>query len=109
MAVREILYETFFTRSPGQDKMRKTAAGRMKHLLRDGWHEVSRQEAGPDSVTIRFEREGVTKPLPPLRTKPEPPPRRPPRGDRRGGPGGRGPGQGPRGGPPSTGGGPPRT
>jgi hypothetical protein len=106
MPGREVLYETFFTRAPGQDKLRKSASGRMKHLLREGWHEVSRQEAGPDSFTVRFEREGVTKPLPPLRTKPEPPPRRPPRGDRRGGPGGRG---GPGAGPPGGGGAPPRT
>jgi hypothetical protein len=105
MAGREVLYETFFARAPGQDKLRKTAAGRMKHLLREGWHEVSRQQSGPDSITIRFEREGVTRPLPPLRTKPEPPPRRPPRGDRRGGPGGRG---GPGAGPPGGGGAPPR-
>jgi hypothetical protein len=95
---KETLYETFFTKAPGQDTLRKTAQGRLKHLLSQGWHEMAREEVGPDSVRIRFERESGTRPLPPLRTKPEPPPRRtgrggPPTG--RGGPGGRGTGGGP--------------
>ncbi|HZB03201.1 MAG TPA: hypothetical protein VE737_02640 [Actinomycetota bacterium] len=85
MAGKEILYQTFFTKAPGQEKLRKTAQGRLKTLLGQGWHEVARDQAGPDSFRIRFEREGATRPLPPLRTKPEPPPRRE---GRRGGPGG---------------------
>jgi hypothetical protein len=103
VAGKEILHETFFTKAPGQEKLRKTARGRLKALLGQGWHEVARDELGPDSIRIRFEREGVTRPLPPLRTKPEPPPRRE---GRRGGPfGGRGPGgPGGRGGPRGRGG-----
>lgn len=90
MAGKEILYETFFTRAPGQEKLRKTAEGRMRYLLREGWHEVARETVGPDSVRVRFERDGATRPLDPLRKKPEPPPRRRPRDGRggRGGPGG---------------------
>lgn len=101
---REIIWETFFTRAPGKDRLRKTAEGRRRYLLRDGWHEMERRPAGPDSVMVRFERESTSRPLPPLRTKPEPPPRR----DRRGGPGGprggRGGPGGPRGGPGGPGG-----
>jgi hypothetical protein len=112
VAGKEVLYQTFFTKAPGQEKLRKTAHGRLKALLGEGWHEVARDQVGPDAVRIRFEREGATRPLPPLRTKPEPPPRR--EGRRggpggfggRGGPGGRGAPGGPPGGQP---GGPPRT
>jgi hypothetical protein len=104
MAGREVLFETFFMKAPGQDKLRKTAQGRLKTLIREGWHEMARESAGPDSVRIRFEREAATRKLPPLRRVPEPPPRRE-RG--RGGPGGRFPGG--RGGPggPGRGAGPP--
>src|ERR671919_996571 len=82
---REVLYEMFYAKAPGQEKLRKTAQGRLNHLLSRGWHEMARETAGPDAFRIRFEREGATRPLPPLRTKPEPPPRRE---GRRGGPGG---------------------
>lgn len=100
VASKESMYETFFTRAPGSDKLRKSAQGRLRSLLREGWHELAREEAGADAVRIRFERDGATRPLPPLRRVPEPPPRRRP--GERGGPGGRG-GFGPR-----TGGGAPR-
>src|ERR671919_740818 len=82
---REVLYEMFYAKAPGQEKLRKTAQGRLNHLLSQGWHEMARETAGPDAFRIRFEREAGTRPLPPLRTKPEPPPRR----TGRGGPGGR--------------------
>jgi hypothetical protein len=108
---KEVLFETFYATAPGQEKLRKTARGRLRHLLSQGWHEMSREPAGPDAFRIRFEREGVTRPLPPLRTKPEPPPRRTGRGGpggRFGGPpGGRGGPPGGRGGPPGGRGGPP--
>jgi hypothetical protein len=119
VAGKEVLFETFFTKAPGQEKLRKTAQGRLKDLLGKGWHEVTRESAGPDSIRIRFEREGGPRPLPPLRTKPEPPPRREGRRGgpgRFGGPGGRGAPRGapgaPRGGPggpPGEQGRPPRT
>jgi hypothetical protein len=80
VAGKQVLYETFFTKAPGRDKLRKTAQGRMKRLVSEGWHETAREEVSPDAIRIRFEREGGTRPLPPLRTKPEPPPRRPGRG-----------------------------
>ena len=103
---KEVLYETFMTKAPGKDKLRKTAQGRLKHLLRQGWHEMAREELSPDAIRISLEREGGTRPLPRLRRKVEAPPRR---RDGRGGPGGGG-GPGGRGGPggaPGRGGPPP--
>jgi hypothetical protein len=35
VAGREVLYVTFFTKAPGQEKLRKTAQGRLKALLGD--------------------------------------------------------------------------
>ncbi|HWC33111.1 MAG TPA: hypothetical protein VG709_08290 [Actinomycetota bacterium] len=85
---REVIYETLWTKTPGQERLRKSAEGRVKALLRDGWHEMGRETVGPDTVRIRFERELANRPLPPLRRVPEPPPRR--TGDRgRGGDRGR--------------------
>jgi hypothetical protein len=112
MASKETMYQTFFTRAPGGDKLRKTADGQLRHLLRDGWHEAAREQTGADTIRIRLEREGFTRPLPPLRRVPEPPPRRRP-GERfgggpRGGPGGSGGAGGPRGGPGGPRSGPPR-
>ena len=99
--MRQVIYETFFTKAPGRDRLRKTAEARRKSLVRDGWHEVSRAEAGPDAIRVRYEREVTNRPLPPLRKKPEPPPRRTgDRGRRFGGPGQRFGGPGQRGGGP---------
>jgi hypothetical protein len=102
MATKEVLYETFFTKAPGQDKLRKTAEGRLKFLVREGWHEAGREQVGADSIRIRFEREGFQRLIQPPRRKQEPRRTRGPRGER-GGP--RGGGGGPRGG---AGGGGPR-
>jgi hypothetical protein len=88
MASKESMYETFFTRAPGSEKLRKSAQGRLRSLVREGWHEMAREPAGADAVRIRFERDGSPRPLQPLRRVPEPPPRRRP--GERGGPGGRG-------------------
>jgi uncharacterized membrane protein YgcG len=101
LMAKEVLFETFHLKAPGQEKLRKTADGRLRHLLREGWHEVSRQEAGADAIRIQFVREGATRKLDPLRKVPEPPPRRERRDDR----GGRGGGGGGRGGGPPRGGG----
>ena len=116
MASKETMYQTFFTRAPGSDKLRKSADGQLRFLIREGWHEAAREQTGADTIRIRFERENSTRPLPPLRRVPEPPPRRRP-GERfgpggpRGGPGGAGGGGGPRGGSggPRPGPPPPRT
>lgn len=86
MAAKEVLYEIFYMKAPGQDRLRKSADGRLRYLLREGWHEVAREPMGPDSVRIRFEREGFKKPLEPLRKVVEPPPRRRREGGRGGPP-----------------------
>jgi hypothetical protein len=112
MATREVLYETFFTKAPGQDRLRKTAEGRLKFLVREGWHEAGREQVGTDSIRIRFEREGAPRLIQPPRRKQEPRRTRGPRGERGGPRGAGGGGGGPRGagggggGPRGAGGGP---
>ena len=54
---REVLHERMYVRVPGGDKLRKTAAARLKHLLATGWREVERNQL-PDHIWIRFERTG---------------------------------------------------
>ena len=54
---REVLHERMYVRVPGGDKLRKTAAARLKHLLATGWREVERRQL-PDHIWIRFERTG---------------------------------------------------
>ena len=52
---KEILHERLYVRVPGTDKLRKTAAARLKHLLANGWRETDRQQT-PDHMMVRFER-----------------------------------------------------
>ena len=54
---REVLHERMYVRVPGGDKLRKTAAARLKHLQATGWREVERKQL-PDHIWIRFERTG---------------------------------------------------
>jgi hypothetical protein len=54
---REVLHERMYVRVPGGDKLRKTAAARLKHLLATGWREVERKQL-PDHIWMRFERTG---------------------------------------------------
>jgi hypothetical protein len=54
---REVLHERMYVRVPGGDKLRKTAAARLKHLLATGWREVERKQF-PDHISYRFERTG---------------------------------------------------
>jgi hypothetical protein len=87
---KEIMHERLYVRVPGTDKLRKTAAARIKHLLANGWRETERQ-LHPDHVMARFERTGHA----PMRARlpkavPEVKYERRPRGQGRGGPGGPG-------------------
>jgi hypothetical protein len=84
---KEVLHERLYVRVPGTDKLRRTASARLKHLLAEGWREISR-ETHPDHVMVKFERTGhaplkarLPKKSPEVRME-----RRP----RRDGPGGRG-------------------
>ena len=54
---KEVLHERLYVRVPGTDKLRKTAAARIKHLLANGWRETERDQR-PDHVMVRFERTG---------------------------------------------------
>jgi hypothetical protein len=55
---KEVLYERLYVKVPGTDKLRKTAAARLKHLLANGYREIERTQA-PDSIVVHVERTGV--------------------------------------------------
>jgi hypothetical protein len=83
---REILHERLYVKVPGGDKLRKTAAARLKHLLANGWRDTERIQTA-DYIQIRFERTGHA----PLKARlpkkgPEIRDQRRPRRDGRGGP-----------------------
>ena len=54
---KEVTHERLYVRVPGTDKLRKTAANRLKHLIAAGWRETDRQQF-PDHMMVRFERTG---------------------------------------------------
>jgi len=54
---REIIHERLYLRVPGTDRLRRTAAGRLKHLLANGWREINREQHA-DHVQVRLERTG---------------------------------------------------
>jgi hypothetical protein len=105
---REVRYEQLYVKVPNGERLRSTAAGRLKRLISEGWRETDRSQS-PDYIKVRLERSGhapLMKHLPPI------PPQqgRPPRdgmnrgfGGGRGGPRGGGPRGGGRGGPGSGG------
>ena len=109
---KEVRYERLFVKTPGSDKLRQTAEGRLKHLLNDGWREIERT-ATSDYVKVRLERTGHV----PFNVRIKEAPALAPRerrgrgfgfggpGGGRGGPGGPGGGRGGPGGPGGPGGG----
>jgi hypothetical protein len=56
---REVRVERLHVKVPNTDKLRKTAAGRHRHLLAGGWREVERKQ-DIDHVWVRYERTGLT-------------------------------------------------
>ena len=44
---KEVLYERLYVKVPGTDKLRKTAAARLKHLLANGYREIERTGVAP--------------------------------------------------------------
>jgi hypothetical protein len=84
---REITHENLYVRVPGTDKLRKTAANRLKHLLANGWRETERAQK-TDYVQVRFERTGHA-PMKARLPKAQPEIRIERRPRRDGGPGGR--------------------
>lgn len=89
---KEVRLERLYVKIPGTDKLRKSAAGRLRHLLADGWRETDRSQKA-DHVAVRVERTGHT----PLKGRLPKGPQEQPRMERRprgqgqfGGRGGRG-------------------
>jgi hypothetical protein len=84
---REVMHERLYVKEPGTERLRKGAAGHLRHLLATGWKETERWHA-QDYVTVKMERSGHA-PLMTRMPKIEPPPPRPPRQRfGQGGPGG---------------------
>ncbi|MBI3649116.1 MAG: hypothetical protein HY240_10275 [Actinobacteria bacterium] len=88
---KQILHERLYVTVPGTERLRKTAASRIKHLLANGWREVERQQR-PDHILVKLERTGhapmkarLPKAAPEVRIE-----RRPRRDGQQGGPRGRG-------------------
>ena len=74
---KQVRYEHLYVRVPNSDKLRATAAGRLKRLVSDGWRETDR-ELTPDYVKVRLERSGhapLMKHLPPIPVQQGRPPR----------------------------------
>jgi hypothetical protein len=94
---KEVVHERLYVRVPGEDKLRKTSAGKLKYMLAAGWRETDRWQH-PEYITLKLERSGHA-PTMKILPKPPPPPQRMNRGGGRGGFGGRGGGYGGRGGP----------
>jgi hypothetical protein len=84
---KEVRVERLYLKVPNSDRLRKTAAGRHRHLLAAGWREVDRKQ-DIDHVAVRYERAGAT----PLKFRLPRPDTEAQRMDRRGGRGRGGPG-----------------
>lgn len=58
----EVRHERLHVKVPGSDKLRKSADGRLRHLVADGWREVERKQE-TDYVQVRLERSGHRPPM----------------------------------------------
>jgi hypothetical protein len=54
-AYHEVRTEHLYVKVPGSDRLRKTAAGWLRHLLATGWEETGRRVRS-DHVEVRLER-----------------------------------------------------
>src|SRR3954454_10323006 len=54
---KEVRFERLYVKVPGTDRLRKTAEGRLRHLLNDGWREIERSQTS-DYVEVHLERAG---------------------------------------------------
>ena len=66
---REVRVERLYLKVPNTDKLRKSAAGRHRHLIADGWREMERSQE-VDHIRVRYERTGHP-PLKPRLPRPE--------------------------------------
>jgi len=85
----EVVHERLYLKEPRTERLRKGAAGHLRHLLATGWRETERWHA-EDYITVKMERSGHA-PRAAAMPKVEPPPPRQ-RRERFG----QGPGSGPR-------------
>jgi hypothetical protein len=53
----QVLHERLHLKEPRTERLRRSAAGHLRHLLATGWRETERWHAA-DYVTVRLEREG---------------------------------------------------
>jgi hypothetical protein len=96
---KEVIHERLYLREPRTERLRKTSAGRLKHLTATGWRETERWHAD-DYITVRLERSGVSPWIgQPIRLKAADMPARRDQGRRGGGFGQGGGGRGGPGGP----------
>ena len=58
----EVRHERLYVKVPGSDKLRKTADGRLRRLVAEGWREVDRRQ-DTDYVQVRLERSGHRPPM----------------------------------------------
>jgi hypothetical protein len=92
---KHVRVERLYLKVPNTENLRKSAAGRHKHLVADGWREVERKRE-VDHIWVRYERTGPT----PIRLRMPRPDKDQGRFERRPRIGGRDGGRGgPRGGP----------
>jgi hypothetical protein len=56
---KESTHERLWLKEPGTERLRKRGAGRLKHLLAQGWRETERWHSDR-YVTVRLERSGVS-------------------------------------------------
>ena len=56
---KQVRHERLYLREPRTERLRKSAAGRLRHMLADGWRETERWHA-EDHITVRLERTGVS-------------------------------------------------
>jgi hypothetical protein len=70
----QVLHERLHLKEPRTDRLRRSAAGHLRHLLDTGWRETDRWHAA-DYVTVRLERDGKA----PERVPATPPPAQAPR------------------------------
>ena len=56
---KEVRHERLYLKEPKTERLRKSAAGRLKHMTANGWRETERWHAD-DHITVRLERSGVS-------------------------------------------------
>jgi hypothetical protein len=83
---KEVVHQRLYVKEPRTERLRKNAAGWLRHQLANGWKETERWHAD-DYVTVRLERSGHA-PLMTRMPKIAPVQGRPPRRFGQGGPGG---------------------